>query len=158
MDFYTADICDAFGDEVTVLDPIFKSYGGLKRCYATIKTIKLDEDNSGLIELLKTKVTDKVAVVDVDASYCAVVGENLMNLAYKNGWKAIIINGFVRDIEAVKDIKVGLFALGVCPKKSTKKSEAKRDITLKFANATLKPNDHMYIDLDGIIITKKRVH
>jgi regulator of ribonuclease activity A len=157
MDFYTADICDAKGDEIEVLEPIFKSYGGLVKCYGTIKTIELDEDNSGLIELLKERVTDKIAVVDVKGDKCAVVGENLMNLAYKNGWKAIVVHGFIRDIHATQKTKVGLFALGVYPKKSQKKAEAKRDIELNFAGVTLKPNMHLYADLDGIIISKSRV-
>ena len=158
MDFYTADICDAKGAEVAVLDPIFKSYGAVTKCYGTIKTIKLDEDNTALIALLKTKVENKIAVVDVDADYCAVVGENLMNFAYQNGWKAIIINGYVRDIEATRKTEVGLFALGTCPRKSQKKSEAQLDIELNFANVTFKPNMHLYTDLDGIIISDKKVH
>ena len=158
MDFYTADICDAKGSEVAVLEPIFQNYGASTKCYGTIETIKLDEDNSSLIELLKTEVEDKIAVVDVGANYCAVVGENLMNLAYQNGWRAIIINGYVRDIEATKKIEVGLFALGTCPRKSSKKSEAELNIELNFANVTFKPNMHLYTDLDGIIISDKKVH
>lgn len=158
MDFYTADICDANGDAVAVLDPIFKSYGGVSRCYGTIETIKLDEDNTALITLLKTKVENKIAVVDVSADYCAVVGENLMNFAYENGWKAIIINGYVRDIEATRETEVGLFALGTCPRKSPKKSKAELNIALDFANVTFRPGMHLYSDLDGIIISDKKVH
>jgi len=158
MNFYTADICDAKGDEVVVLDPIFKSYGAVTKCYGTIETIKLDEDNTELITLLKTKVENKIAVVDVSADYCAVVGENLMNFAYQNGWKAIIINGYVRDIEATRETEVGLFALGTCPRKSPKKSEAQLDIELNFASVTFRPNMHLYTDLDGIIISDKKVH
>jgi regulator of ribonuclease activity A len=157
MDFYTADICDAVGSKVAVLEPIFKSYGAVTKCYGTIETIKLDEDNSALITLLKTKVENKIAVVDVSASYCAVVGENLMNFAYQNGWKAIIINGYVRDIEATSKTKVGLFALGTCPRKSSKKADAQLGIELSFANVTFKPNMYLYSDLDGIIISNEKV-
>ena len=157
MDFYTADICDANGSNVSVLDPIFKSYGAITKCYGTIETIKLDEDNTELITLLKTKVKNKIAVVDVGADYCAVVGENLMNFASQNGWKAIIINGYVRDIEATLKTEVGLFALGTCPRKSAKKAKAQLDIELTFANVTFKPGMHLYSDLDGIIISEEKV-
>ncbi len=157
MNFYTADICDKHGDKVEVLAPIFRSYGAISKCYGEIETIKLDEDNTALITLLKTKVENKIAVVDVDANYCAVVGENLMNLALKNGWKAIVINGYVRDIEATRKIEVGLFALGTCPRKSPKKSKAQLNIELNFANVTFKPNMHLYCDEDGIIISDKKV-
>ena len=157
MDFYTADICDTKGEEVAVLDPIFKSYGAVTKCYGTIETIKLDEDNSALITLLKNKVENKIAVVDVSGDYCAVAGENLMNFAYQNGWKAIVINGYVRDIEATRKTEVGLFALGTCPRKSPKKAEAELNIELNFANVTFKPNMYLYSDLDGINISNEKV-
>jgi regulator of ribonuclease activity A len=130
MDFYTADICDTKGEEVAVLDPIFKSYGAVTKCYGTIETIKLNEDNSALITLLKNKVENKIAVVDVSGNYCAVVGENLMNFAYQNGWKAIIINGYVRDIEATRKTEVGLYELSTCPRKRPKKDEAALNLSI----------------------------
>lgn len=157
MDFYTADICDANGALVKVLDPVFTNYGKAKKCHGQIKTIQLDEDNSGLIELLKTEVKDKIAVVDVKGDKFAVVGENLMNLALKNGWKAIIVNGYIRDIHATVQTDVGLFALGAYPRKSTKKAKSKADIELHFAGVTFKPDMYIYCDLDGIILTQEKV-
>jgi len=53
MNFDTADLCDAHSDNVKVLAPNFISFGGIEKCAGEIVTIKLDEDNSGLIELLK---------------------------------------------------------------------------------------------------------
>ncbi|MCH9814646.1 MAG: ribonuclease E activity regulator RraA [Epsilonproteobacteria bacterium] len=158
MDFYTADICDTHGDEVQVLYPLFTNYGKAVKCYGTIETIKLEEDNSDLITLLKTEVENKIAIVDVSGDFCAVVGENLMNFASQNGWRAIIINGYVRDIEATAKIDVGLFALGTCPQKSIHKAEAEQNIPLEFAGVTFTPGDHLYSDEDGIILTTKRVH
>ncbi len=157
MEFFTADLCDEYRDKVEVLEPIFKNYGGSKKCYGEIVTIKLDESNLALIELLKTKVKDKIAVVDVDAAYYAVVGENLMNFAYENGWKAIVINGYVRDLHATKKADVGLFALGLCPRKSFKNSNAELDCELNFAGVTFKPGMYLYADIDGIILSKERL-
>jgi regulator of ribonuclease activity A len=81
-----------------------------------------------------------------------------MNFAYQNGWKAIVINGYVRDIEATRKTEVGLYALGTCPRKSPKKAEAALNIELNFANVTFKPGMHLYTDLDGIIISNKKAH
>jgi regulator of ribonuclease activity A len=156
MSFYTADICDEHKN-VQVLQPLFRNYGALKKCHGSLQTIQLDEDNTDLITMLKTEVEDKIAVVDVKGDFCAVVGENLMNFAYQNGWKAIIINGYVRDIEATKQIDVALFALGTYPQKSRKKGESKKDITLEFAGVTFTPNSHVYCDEDGIILVEKEL-
>ena len=156
MDFYTADICDA-NEDVQVLQPLFKNYGALKKCQGRVQTIQLDEDNTDLIDMLKTKVENKIAIVDVKGDFCAVVGENLMNFAFENGWKAIIINGYVRDIEATKKVDVALFALGTYPQKSRKKAKSKRDIPLAFAGVTFTPNAHAYCDEDGIILVEKEL-
>ncbi len=156
MQFFTADICDA-NSKVSILDPIFTNYGGSKTCFGQISTIEINEDNEPLIELLKTKVEDKIAVVNVKGDYCAVVGENLMNMACKNGWKAIVIKGYVRDIHQTLKIDVGLFAIGTYPKKSIKKAAGKRAIDLDFAGVKICENDYLYADLDGIIITKQRI-
>ena len=82
MKFYTADLCDKYPEHVQVLDPIMKSYGGSKRVMGQIVTIKLPGHNKTLVELLKSEGAGQIAVVDVDAKYTAVVGDNLMKFAY----------------------------------------------------------------------------
>jgi regulator of ribonuclease activity A len=156
MKSYTADICDKHNTEIQVLDPLFKSYGGVSQCHGTITTIELFEDNTDLIKLLRDeKGENRICVVDVKGTYCAVVGENLMKFAYENNWAGIVINGYVRDTHETLQIPVGLFALGTYPLKSTKKATSNRDIELNFANATIIAGETLYADNDGIIIQKK---
>ena len=123
MKFYTADLCDKYPEHVRVLAPILKSYGGAKRVMGQIVTVKLSGSNKTLIELLKSEGAGQIAVVDVDATYTAVVGDNLMKFAFENNWAGIIINGYVRDTKNTKEIDVGLFALGTCPKKTMEVKE-----------------------------------
>jgi regulator of ribonuclease activity A len=152
MELYTADICDNNKD-IQVLEPIFRSFGGVSICHGKIVTIKLFEDNSDLVTLLRDKKGyGKICVVDVQGNYCAVVGETLMNYAYKNNWAGIVVNGYVRDIHKTSQIPVGLFALGTYPYKSQKKAKAKRDIELEFAGVCIKPNGILYADNDGIVV------
>ena len=153
MKSYTADLCDKHSDKIKILDPIFKSFGGIAMCHGNIVTIQLDEDNTDLVKLLRDEKGDgKICVVDVKGDYCAVVGENLMNFAYENNWAGIVINGYVRDTHETKQIPVGLFALGTYPLKSTKKAPSKRDIELNIASVNIQPNQTLYADNDGIII------
>lgn len=49
MKSYTADICDNYPNDVQVLNPIYKSYGGLSMCHGKIETIKLFENNKALV-------------------------------------------------------------------------------------------------------------
>ena len=153
MKSYTADICDKNDKNLQVLDPIFKSYGGVSMCHGEVTTIELHEDNSDLVKLLRDENgAGKICVVDVKGDYCAVVGENLMKFAYENNWAGIVIHGYVRDTHETKQIPVGLFALGTYPHKSVKKKDSKRDIELNFAGVNIKVGDTLYADNDGIII------
>lgn len=155
MAWATADICDEVGEAVNVVSADYHSYGGVAACQGTISTIWLDEDNSGLIAMLKEPGEGRVAVVDVGASYCAVVGENLMGFARENGWTGIIINGYVRDTDATRSIPVALWALGTCPQKSRKIAVAQRDIEVEFGGVTFSPGSYLYADVDGIIVVER---
>lgn len=156
-DFYTADICDANGGAVQVLSPDFRAYGGAGRCCGAIATLRLYEDNAELIALLKEPGEGRVLVVDVGGSYYAVVGENLMKLAAKNGWAGILVNGYVRDIHVTETVDVGLWALGTCPRKSMQKVGGERGAMLQFGGVRFEEGHYLYADRDGVIVMEKDV-
>jgi len=155
MEFFTADLCDKYDTKVQVLEPKFHSYGGLSKFSGKIVTCKIIDNNMELIKLLKTKGMGRVCVVDVDAKYVAVVGDKLMGFAKLNGWSGIIVNGYVRDTITTKDIDVGLVALGTCPKKAPIVNSGVCGIDLKFAGVDFVQDNYIYVDDDGIIISKE---
>ncbi|WP_333804381.1 ribonuclease E activity regulator RraA [Sulfurospirillum sp.] len=154
MKFYTADLCDKYPDNIQVLEPIMKSYGGAKRVMGQIVTVKLSGHNKTLVELLKSEGNGQIAVVDVDATYTAVVGDNLMKFAYENNWAGIIINGYVRDTKNTKEIDVALFALGTCPKKTMEACEGSLHVKVIFGGVSFNEGDYLYADRDGIIVSQ----
>lgn len=154
MDFYTADICDAHPDKVTVLGPGYQNYGGIDKCQGLATTIKLDKNNADLVALLRDEDgRGKVVVVDVDQAYFAVVGENLMKFALQNQFAGIVINGYVRDTEQIQDIPVALFALGTCSRKSIPVTGSQRGLALAFGGITVNEGDYIYADRDGVIVS-----
>jgi len=157
MSYITADICDKHRDEVQVLSHDYKSYGGTEICHGPIATIRLDKENSDLISMLQEPGEGRIAVVDVDAAFYAVVGENLMKFARDNGWAGILINGYVRDTKITRTIPVGLWALGTCSRKSHDKKPAQRDIELSFGGVTFRNGEFLIADHDGIIVVRKEI-
>jgi len=153
MKFYTADLCDKYPEHVQVLAPIMKSYGGAKRVMGQIVTVQLSGSNKTLIELLKSEGAGQIAVVDVEAKFTAVVGDNLMKFAHENNWAGIIINGYVRDTKNTKEIDVGLFALGTCPKKTMEVCEGSLHVKIHFGGIDFNEGDYLYADRDGIIVS-----
>ena len=158
MKFYTADICDHHRDLVQVVEPLYSSYGGVQTFHGKIHTVKLYEDNGDLVKLLRdTNGEGKICVVDVVGDYCAVVGETLMGYAYKNNWAGIIVNGYIRDTHETTQIPVGLLALGTYPLKSNKKAKGEQQIILHFAGVTFNPDEYIYADRDGVIISAEEI-
>lgn len=155
MGFFTADFCDKYGDVVQVLNAGFISYGGAKKCSGMIETVKLNENNKELADLLQTEGNGRVIVVDVDAVYVAVVGENMMKFAVENNWAGIIVNGYVRDIHVTKDFKAGLFALGTCPKKNPDAVPGFVGHDVEFGGVKFVSGHYLYADRDGIIVSEK---
>ncbi len=156
MYIQTADLCDDNRDkQIKVLSSKFKNYGGLKNFYGEIVTVKLDKSNWLLLEILRDEDGEgKILVVDNSQEFFGTVGDKLMGFAKKNNWKAIILNGYVRDIDRTKDIDVGLFAIGTCPLRNFEKTESSRDIELSFEGVSFVSGDFIYADNDGVIISK----
>lgn len=154
MSTYTADFCDTYPDRVSVLGPGYTNYGGASSCQGEVVTIELDLNNADLITLLRDENGEgKVVVVDAKQAYYAIVGEMLMQFAQKNSYAGIIVNGYIRDTEQIKNIPVALFALGTCPRKSIPVTQGTRNSTLSFAGVEFHQSDYVYCDTDGVIVT-----
>ena len=159
MNIQTADLCDDNKDkEIQVLSSKFKNYGGLKKFSGQIVTVKLDKSNWLLLEMLRDEKGDgKIVVVDNAQKFFGVVGDKLMTFAKNNNWKAIILNGYVRDTDETKNIDVGLFAIGTCPLRNFDKTDSSRGIELNFEGVTFNNGDYIYADNDGVIISKSKL-
>lgn len=159
MNIQTADLCDDNKDKkIQVLSAKFKNYGGLKKFNGQIVTVKLDKSNWLLLEMLRDENgEEKIVVVDNSQEFYGVVGDKLMAFAKNNNWKAIILNGYVRDTDETKNIDVGLFAIGTCPLRNFEKTDSARGIELNFEGVTFNDGDYIYADNDGIIITKTKL-
>ena len=155
----TCDISDQLHPHVQYLDPIFKSYGGKTAFSGRIVTIKCFEDNSLVEEALKMNGKGCVLVVDAGESLrCAMLGDKRASDAFKNEWEGIVVNGSIRDSVMINSMTIGIRALGVCPRKSIKKGNGKRNLTIDFSNVKFIPNHYLYADEDGVIVIENKVN
>jgi RraA family protein len=68
-------------------------------------------------------------------------------------FQGIIINGCIRDSEDISKMPLGVKALNTYPLKSSKRDLGLRDVPVTFASVTIKPNDWIYADLDGVLVS-----
>lgn len=154
MKIQTADLCDAHDDKVSVVAPMFRSFGGHTAFGGEIATLKLFEDNSLVRKALESPGRNRVLVIDGGASMrCALVGDQLAELGVKNNWAGIIVYGCIRDAKAIGAMKLGVFALGTHPRKTVKRNSGETDVAVTFGGVTFHPGYYVYADEDGVIIS-----
>lgn len=149
----TTDICDRLGDRVFFLPPAMQDFGG-RQCFGgEVVTVKCFEDSSRVKELITTPGHGKVMVIDAGASSrCAVLGDVSAQVALDNGWEGIIVYGYLRDAATIARLPLGVRALGVVPRGSTRRGEGSTGLTLEIGGARCCPGDQVYADENGIVI------
>lgn len=155
----TTDLCDEFEKELQICRQSFQSYGKKEQFYGKIATVKVKDDNVLVKEGLQTLPEGTVLVVDGGASKnCALLGDNLAAIGEERNLAGIIVNGYVRDSSELKNINIGIVALGTMPNRSVKEGKGERNILLQFGEIEWKPNEYVYVDEDGIIVSDKSLH
>ncbi len=156
MKIKTTDLCDNHPDKVRVAEPIgFRNFGEKRDFYGKIQTVKCFENNPLIRKALEQNGEGKVLAVDGGGSLrCALLGDMLAGIALKNKWNGIIIYGCVRDSEELAKLNIGIKALNTNPLKSNKKNEGQENIPVRFAGIDFIPEEYVYCDEDGIIVSK----
>ena len=156
MNFKTADLCDQFPDEIDICDPIFSDMGGVTHFAGRIATIKCFEDNSLVRQLVGEPGEGRVLVIDAGGSLRrAVLGDLLAQQAVRSGWSGVLVYGCIRDSIEIGSMALGVKALATHPMKTEKRGEGQRDIAVRFAAVTFRPNDWLYADPDGVIVARR---
>ena len=147
------DICDDFHEELKVLDPLFSDFGAKRRFSGEIVTVKCFEDNSLVRDLVGTEGNGRVIVVDGGGSLRrALLGDLLAAKAAKNGWRGLLINGCVRDVEILETIDLGIKALNAHPVKTDKRGEGQLNVPVEFGGVRIVPGRYLYADQNGVAV------
>jgi len=148
----TPDINDKYPDTEVITD--FNHYGAVTSFFGEISTVECFEDNSLVKKKLSEKSDGGVLVVSGKKSKkVALLGDMIASMAKENGWSGIIIDGYVRDIEILRNIDIGIMALGSCPRKSRKEGKGEVDGIIMIDDIAVKPKQWLYADINGILIS-----
>ncbi|XXY52997.1 ribonuclease E activity regulator RraA [Sorangium sp. So ce269] len=154
----TTDLCDNHPDAIAVADPIFRDYGGARLFHGRVATVKVHEANVLVRKMLEEPGEGRVLVVDGGGSLrCALLGDNLADMAHRNGWAGLLVYGCIRDVEEIARIPIGVKALATHPRKSGKKDMGDRDVPVTFAGITYVPGGFVYADLDGVLFARDQL-
>ena len=156
--FSVPDICDAHADKIQIGSLSFNSYGAKDIISGEIQTISCPDDNSLIKEILNQSGNNKVLIIDAKGvNHASMIGDQIASKALENNWNGIIVNGFVRDIEILKTIPIGIYAKGSIPKKTDKKGLGFLGVDVFIGGILIKTGNWVYLDSNGWVISKKEL-
>lgn len=154
MEYNTSELCDIFADSIDVLEPMFVSYGGLRSYGGEVRTIKCFEDKGLIDKVLAQPGAGRVLVIDGGGSARrALLDANNVQMALDNEWEGIICYGSVRDVDILEDLDIGVHAVAAIPVGADSDDIGDSDIAVNFAGVTFLPEDHVYADSTGIVLS-----
>lgn len=154
MLFTTPDLSDAF-PETQALAPILKNIGGKKAFWGKVETLQCPDDNSLVKELLNSEGEGKILVVDANGiSNVALLGDMIAEAGVKNNWSGVVLNGYVRDIDILSKLNIGIQALGTMPVRSEKKNQGQVGVDITFGGITFSRGNYVYADNNGLLLSK----
>jgi regulator of ribonuclease activity A len=148
----TPDLSDKYPNVPFILG--FKSYANITTFAGKIVTVECPDDNTLVREILSKDGEQSVLFINgYRSKKVALLGDNLAELAIKNNWAGIIVNGCIRDIQILRHMNLGIYALGSCPKKSNKNGKGQINATFSVDDVDIKPGYWIYADQNGILIS-----
>ena len=154
MPFTTPDLADE-NQDLRALAPILKNLGGRKPFWGQIETLECPDDNSFVKEQLNSEGNGKILIVDAKGiSSVALLGDMIAESGVKNNWSGIVINGYVRDIDILSTLDIGVQALGTVPIRSEKKNQGKLGVDITFGGLTFSRGNFVYADNNGLLLSK----
>lgn len=155
MHYNTSELCDLYGDQIDVLEPMLSHFGGRSSFGGELRTVKCFEDNSAILEALEEDGSGKILLVDGGGSLRrALVDADIALLAQNNNWEALVIYGCVRDVDTLEDLDLGILALASIPVGAVNNGEGSIDLPVNFGGVTFLPEDHLYADNTGVILSQ----
>ena len=154
MEYNTSELCDLFADSVDVVDPIFASFGGRYSFGGEITTIKCFEDRGLIDRVLAQPGAGKVLLIDGGgSSRRALFDASSAQVAIDNDWEGVVIYGSVREVDSLAELDIGVLAVAAIPVNAECESICEVDVPVNFGGVTFLPEDHLYADSTGVILS-----
>ncbi|MCO4322554.1 ribonuclease E activity regulator RraA [Aliidiomarina quisquiliarum] len=154
MEYNTSELCDLFADAVDVVEPMFVNYGGRSSFGGQVVTVKCHEDKGVIEKVLTQNGKGKVLVIDGGGSLRrALIDISIAEIAFENDWEGIICYGCVRDVDALDELDLGIQGIASIPVGADSESVGESDIAINFGGVTFLPEDHVYADNTGVILS-----
>ena len=112
-------------------------------------------ENLALHRAIYEAPVEAIIVAQSNTTDYSVIGGNVTAIAQKRGIKGFIIDGTVRDIREIRELKMPMFARGVLPMPGSKKNAVPVNIPIIAGGIKVNPEDIIVADEEGIVVIPK---
>ncbi|MEI6896739.1 MAG: ribonuclease E activity regulator RraA [Psychromonas sp.] len=154
MNYNTSLLCDIYAETIDVVEPLLTNFGGRSSFAGEVVTIKCFESVGLIYKALEENGAGKVLLVDGGGSLRrALVNAHIAEFAVENDWEGIVVNGCVREIDALEELDIGIQAITAIPVGAEDSDVGEFNVPVNFAGVSFLPEDILYADSTGIIIS-----
>ena len=157
--FTVPDICDTFPSEILIGDIFLNSYGGIDKFCGEIRTVNCLHSNSVVKEMVEENGEGSVLVINhTGDKLCSMVGDKIAQKAFENNWRGIFVNGYIRDVEVIKNISIGVYAKNAYPMKTDKSiGVGLKDEDINIGSIIISSGNWIYVDSNGWVVSKNKL-
>lgn len=155
-DLSAADVGDVM-NTFNVMEAAIGRIAGDRMVGPAVTVTVRSGDNLLIHKALDTVEPGDVLVVDGRADLVnALIGENLVLWARKRGVVGIVVDGAVRDVDALVAIGLPVFARGVTPAGTFKTGGGEVNVPVCCGRVVVMPGDVVIGDIDGVTVVPAR--
>ena len=151
----TACLCDAekaLQTQLRVMDRAIRPINTGVKLLGRARTVSCHEDFLTVIKGLKEAEAGEVLVIDTRGSRKALTGGLFPTEAWRKGLAGIVIDGYCRDTQAIRQIGIPYYARGVHCFAGTTNRLFATQVPVTCGGVVVNPTDLVFGDDDGLLV------
>jgi len=154
--FATADISDSLNRMYTLASSI-ENVTTDERLMGSACTVKVfPGDNLMVHKALDVAKPGDVIVVDTSGNRSnAVIGDLVLTKAKHRGIAGFVVDGLVRDVEAMREVGIPVYARGITPFGPLHRGPGELNYSVSCGGVVVNPGDLIVADGDGVVVVRK---
>lgn len=153
----TTAISDATGGHTNV-DGSIKPLSNHFKIAGRALTVRLpDGENGAVLEAISKAQKGDIIVIDAKGNMNrAVAGDFVISLAKGIGVQGLVVDGVIRDIEAVRALNFPVFSLGTTVAAGFKNGGGTVGVPIAIGGVSVQPGDYIVGDTDGVVVVPNK--
>lgn len=145
-----SDVQKGFNNLHSAIKPLKEEYQFVGRALTVQVPIN---DNSAVLKAIGEAKPGDVIIVDGKGdTYRAVAGDFVVGMMQTMGIAALVVDGVIRDIRAIKDLNFPVFTRGTAVASCGKAGVGNTNIPISCGGVAINPGDIIVGDADGVVV------